>query len=80
MNVLTLEQARHAGRFAWHRDGWLLVDGEIIHLLLAAHEEPLPSLTIAYAAPAAEADLNHGASVGGGWRHLPACDCEFCHP
>ena len=79
MKALTLEEVKQAGRFAWHHEGWLFADGEVITLLLASQDSPLPSLTIAYAAVAAEGKGPHGSSPkSGGWHHLGDCDCEFC--
>ena len=79
MKTLTLEQAKTAGRFAWHRDGWLVVDGEVVRLLLGSQDEPRPSLAIEYGQVAPETEWEYGPNMrNGDWHHLSGCDCQFC--
>lgn len=73
---LSLAQVREAAVFAWHPQGYLLVDGE---LLRAVRMEPPASgghSHILRVGPTRLRGSEHMLSEG--WRHLKGCDCRFC--
>jgi len=76
VQLLTLSQVRQSSQFAWHPQGYLLVDGELFR---AVRMEPPAAggyrgvLSVKRSSLGADVRL-----IAEGWRHVEGCACELC--
>jgi hypothetical protein len=76
--VLTFGQVRQAGRLAWHpAHHYLYASGQLLRVVLFSPprgDPPFP-VTLNLRPSSLHGDEQH---IQTGWRHLDACDCQFC--
>lgn len=74
--MLTLSQVRRSPQFAWHPQGYLLVDGELFR---AVRMEPPASAGYRGVLSVRRSSLRDGdQTLSDGWRHAESCTCELC--